>query len=118
MLTWLLVSAACLAFQAPAAEADEAAYTRALEKRAADVLDELRLDDRAVADRVRGAIIDQYRGLRGLHDARDAKVRRDPGRGRPREGREGRPDRGRAGLDRGGGVVAERPLPRRGWPGT
>jgi hypothetical protein len=81
MLTWLLASVVCLAPQAPGAEADEAdeadeaAYARAIGKRADDVLVELRLGDRAVADRVRRAIIDEYRGLRALHDARDEKVR-------------------------------------------
>jgi Protein of unknown function (DUF3826) len=71
----LLISAACLVPQSPAAKADDLAYTRTLEKRASDVLDELRLDDRAIAERARGIIVDQFRGLRTLHDARDAKVR-------------------------------------------
>jgi hypothetical protein len=78
------VSAACLVSQASppgrpdapsAAKADELAYTRTLEKRASEVLDELRLGDPAIAARVRTIVIDQYRGLRALHDARDAKVR-------------------------------------------
>ena len=70
-----LVSTVCLVCQAPDAKADELAYTRTLEKRASEVLDDLRLDDRAIADRVRGTVIEQYRGLRTLHEARDAKVR-------------------------------------------
>ena len=76
MLTWYLVSIVCLVPQAAGtAKADELAYTKTLEKRADDVLDELKLDDREVAGRVRAAIIDQYRDLRTLHDAGDAKVR-------------------------------------------
>ncbi len=70
-----LVSAVCLVCQAPDAKADELAYSRMLEKRASEVLNELRLDDGAIADRVRAIIIDQYRSLRTLHDSRDAKVR-------------------------------------------
>ena len=55
------------------ADADPA-YTRVLEKRAADVLGALGLDDPAKAARVREAVIAQYRGLRRLHDARDATI--------------------------------------------
>ncbi len=50
------------------------AYTRVLEKRAADILDALKLDDQARAARVREIVIAQYRGLRKLHDARDAAI--------------------------------------------
>lgn len=53
----------------------EASYARALEKRAKDVLDVLKLDDPAKADRVREAVIAQYRSLRALHDARDARIK-------------------------------------------
>jgi hypothetical protein len=59
-----------------AADADtDAAYTRVLEKRADDVLAVLKLDDPARAARVREAVIEQYRGLRRLHDARDARIK-------------------------------------------
>jgi hypothetical protein len=75
MMLLYLVTAFCLAPQDPAAKGDDAAYARALEKRASDVLDELKLEDPAVVGRVRSTIIEQYRGLRTLHDARDAKVR-------------------------------------------
>src|SRR4051794_39494041 len=69
---------------APAAAADEdAAYARALEKRAGDVLGVLGLDDPAKAARVREAVIDQYRGLRRLHDARDANIKALQGRPAP-----------------------------------
>jgi hypothetical protein len=76
----MFCSIACLAASAavPASAADtaaEAEYTRALEKRAGDVLDVLKLDDEAKAARVRAVIIDEYRGLRKVHDARDAGIK-------------------------------------------
>jgi Spy/CpxP family protein refolding chaperone len=55
--------------------AAEAAYTKALEKRADDVLDVLKLDDKAKADRVRDVIIAEYRGLRALQDIRDERIK-------------------------------------------
>jgi hypothetical protein len=58
-----------------AANDEEAAYTRALEKRADDVLAVLRLNDPAKVAHVREAVINQYRGLRKLHDARDATIK-------------------------------------------
>jgi len=54
---------------------DDPAYTKVLEKRAADVLDVLGLDAPAKAARVREVVIDQYRGLRKLHDARDSAIK-------------------------------------------
>jgi hypothetical protein len=65
---------------APEAANAEAEYTRALEKRASDVLDVLKLDDPAKAGRVREAVIAQYRGLRDLHDARDLNIKSVRGR--------------------------------------
>jgi predicted glycoside hydrolase/deacetylase ChbG (UPF0249 family) len=56
------------------AGADEA-YTRVLETRAADILDVLGIDDPAKAARVRETIINQYRTLRALQDARDTAIR-------------------------------------------
>jgi hypothetical protein len=58
-----------------AAPDDDPSYTKVLEKRAADVLDVLGLDDPAKAARVRGVVIEQYRGLRKLHDARDSAIK-------------------------------------------
>jgi hypothetical protein len=55
-------------------DADEA-YTHVLETRAADILDVLSIDDPAKAARVRETIINQYRTLRTLQDARDAAIR-------------------------------------------
>jgi Protein of unknown function (DUF3826) len=51
---------------------EEAAYTRAIEKRADDILDVLKLEDAAKARRVRRAVLAQYRGLRAIQDSRDA----------------------------------------------
>jgi hypothetical protein len=88
MRTALFVTIACLAapasfpsFGADGADTpsattadDDPAYTKVLEKRAADVLDVLGLDDPAKAARVREAVINQYRCLRKLHDARDSAI--------------------------------------------
>jgi hypothetical protein len=60
---------------ATAAADEELPYTRALEKRADDMLGVLGLDDPAKAGRVREAVITQYRGLRRLQDTRDANIR-------------------------------------------
>src|SRR5262249_24480875 len=89
MRTALFVSVACLAAPAacptfgadgpaapPAATADDGpAYMKVLEKRAADVLDVLALDEPAKAARVREVVINQYRGIRRLQDARDAAIK-------------------------------------------
>jgi hypothetical protein len=88
MRSAFLVSIACLTASAPipAFSGDEpgalrteagadAEYTRAVEKRADDILRVLGLDDPAKAARVRSAVIAQYRGLRGLQDSRDAKIK-------------------------------------------
>jgi hypothetical protein len=82
MCELLFSSVACLALalpnfagDAPAAKADtDEAYTRVLETRAADILDVLGIDDPAKAARVRETIINQYRTLRTLQDARDAAI--------------------------------------------
>jgi hypothetical protein len=58
-----------------AVDSADAAYTKVLEKRAADILDRLGLDDPAGTTRVREVIIGQYRGLNKLHDAREAAVK-------------------------------------------
>jgi hypothetical protein len=51
----------------------EAAYTRTIEKRAADVLAALEVKDPAKAAKVQDILIAQYRALRDWHDANDAK---------------------------------------------
>ena len=79
------LSVACLAALStlPAIAADgpdaqtaaDRSYTQALEKRAADILDVLGLDDPAKAARVRETVINQYRGLRKLQDTRDGAIK-------------------------------------------
>lgn len=59
----------------PATADSEAAYTKAIEGRATDVVDALKLDDPATAARVHGIIVARYRELRDWHDANDAKVK-------------------------------------------
>lgn len=52
----------------------ERAYTEAIVKRAEAIISTLDLDDAAKASRVRDLIVQQYRSLREIHDARDSKV--------------------------------------------
>jgi hypothetical protein len=74
----------------PVATDEDAVYARVLEKRASDVLGVLGLDDPAKAARVREAVINQYRGLRSLHDARDANIKALQGRPNPDGGEPGK----------------------------
>lgn len=60
-------------------EAAEAAYTRAIEKRAADILALLDLKDQAKIAKVRDLIVAQYRSLRDWHDANDTRRRKANG---------------------------------------
>ncbi len=53
----------------------EAAYTADINKRADDVIKFAGIDDSAKVARVHEALMNQYRGLRALHDARDAKLK-------------------------------------------
>jgi len=54
----------------------EAEYTKAIEKRADDVLAALALDDPAKAGRVRQSLLTQYRALRDWHDANDPELKK------------------------------------------
>lgn len=54
---------------------DEAAYTRTIQERAGKIVDALGIDDPAQSTRVRDFIASHYRGLREIHDARDAKLK-------------------------------------------
>jgi hypothetical protein len=70
---------------APAAQsAEEAAYTRAINDRAAKHVAALNLTDTAKATKVQDMVAAQYRNLRNLHDARDAKIKALPA-GAPKE---------------------------------
>jgi Spy/CpxP family protein refolding chaperone len=72
----LLILACVLAMGATApAERDEAQYTADITKRADDIIALLHISDSAQADKVRGVIVTQYRSLRSLQDARDAKIK-------------------------------------------
>lgn len=57
----------------------EAAYTRTIEKRAADIIAVLGLQDQAKMSKVRGLIVAQYRSLRDWHDANDARRKKAKG---------------------------------------
>ena len=68
------IAMACLAAAgAPAIE--DPAYTKAIEKRADDVLAALALDDPAKSGKVRDAMLAQYRALKAWHDANDAELK-------------------------------------------
>ena len=54
----------------------EAEYTKAIEKRADDILAVLALEDPAKAGRVRNALLAQYRALRDWHDANDPELKK------------------------------------------
>ena len=62
----------------PAATDVEAQYTKDLNKRGDDTIAALKLDDAAKAERVKQLVMNQYRSLRTLHDARDAKLKKIP----------------------------------------
>ena len=57
------------------AEDVEAAYTRAIEARTADILALLEITNPAVKAKVHDVTIAQYRALRAWHDANDAKLK-------------------------------------------
>ena len=57
-----------------ATDEEEAAYTRTITERADKIVAPLGLDDTAKSMRVRDLIVNEYRGLREIHDARDAKL--------------------------------------------
>lgn len=89
--TWLVVFLLCSAAPArsaapaPAESSDataaavtsdaEAQYTKDLNKRGDDTIAALKLDDAAKAERIKQLVMTQYRSLRALHDARDAKLK-------------------------------------------
>ena len=75
-MTILLLAGGLIAAEAPAPKAEEeAAYTATITDRAQKHVAALKLDDPAKAERVRDAIVKQYRALRDLHAARDAKLK-------------------------------------------
>jgi hypothetical protein len=53
---------------------EEAAYARTINERADKIVNTLSIDDSAQSTRVRELIAAHYRGLRDIHDARNAKI--------------------------------------------
>jgi len=84
-LAFSLFAFLCLGRSLPAADtasapretnpAAEAAYTQTLEKRVADILAVLGLQDPAKCAKIHDCLVAQYRGLRDWHDAHDAARR-------------------------------------------
>ena len=75
ILDGLLSKAAAAPADSTVSDAAEAQYQAALEKRAADILAALNLDDPAKEGTVRQRIIAHYRTLRAWHDANDPKLK-------------------------------------------
>jgi hypothetical protein len=61
--------------QAKPAKEAEAAYTRNIEKRVADILAVLDLNDPAKSAKAHDLLVAQYRALRDWHDANDARLK-------------------------------------------
>lgn len=76
----LLLNGSLLAADAAPAQAadEEAAYTAAITGRAEKHVAALKLADPAKAEKVRDIIVKQYRALRDIDDARDAKLKALP----------------------------------------
>lgn len=69
-----IVAVACQPDQQKA-DAQEEEYTRVLTERVDKIVAPLAITDPAKARRVQDIIVQQYRGLRGIHDARDAEIK-------------------------------------------
>jgi hypothetical protein len=69
------MSAAPTTAPAAATSDAEAQYNKDINKRGDDTIAALKLDDAAKAERVKQLVMNQYRSLRALHDARDAKLK-------------------------------------------
>jgi Protein of unknown function (DUF3826) len=76
-----LITAEVPSAAAAPADDDEAAYTRAITERSDKIVAPLGIEDAAKSARVRDLIVAQYRSLREIHAARDAKIAeaRSPG---------------------------------------
>jgi hypothetical protein len=71
LIAFVALLLACpVAFAAP--PEDEAAYTQAIEKRTADIMNAINVTDEAKASRVHDAIMSQYRALRDWQEKNDA----------------------------------------------
>lgn len=74
LLIPLATAAAARAQPVPAADDAEAKYAQVIDKRADGVIKAVGIDDPAAAGRVKAALLAQYRALREVHDARDARI--------------------------------------------
>jgi hypothetical protein len=61
--------------ESPSVSAEEAAYRAAIEKRTADILELLEINDGRRSAKVHDIIVAQYRALRDWHDANDARLK-------------------------------------------
>ena len=57
---------------------EEAAYTRTITERAEKIVAPLGIDDPSKTTRIRDLVVNQYRSLRDIHAARDAKIAEAP----------------------------------------
>jgi hypothetical protein len=80
-LALIIAAQTCCMVDAQAATAgsqaksdEEAAYTKVVNERADKIVRTLEIDDESVAARVQKLIVDFYRGLREIHDTRDARL--------------------------------------------
>ncbi len=71
----VLVAAVAFAQSAANLEQREVAYMRTITQRADRIVAALTLQDATQAARVRDIIVQQYRSLRAIHDARDAQIK-------------------------------------------
>lgn len=74
LATALAVATTGAAAAAPVDEAAEATYTQVIDKRADGVVKALDVQDAATAAKTKSALLAQYRALRAIHDARDARI--------------------------------------------
>ena len=75
IVVWVL-SATVVDFNLVAAKAlsPEEEYTRVIDERSRVIVAQLDLQDDALARRIEKIIAEQYRSLRGIHDARDTEI--------------------------------------------
>jgi hypothetical protein len=74
-MTALLLALLATYAGAQATKPARPSYTADITRRADEIVQSLGIDDTAKAARVRATLVDQYRGLRDLHDTRDATLK-------------------------------------------
>ena len=75
VLTLLALAAIAQDSQKPEPAANEVAYTRVLNERAMKIVAKLDIVDAGKSNRVHGIIVQQYRDLAKIHEARDAQIK-------------------------------------------